>query len=64
VNYSAILLCCQENVFPSSQEPVFITAGQSVICITVAVSVGSHYRAFCGGRKGLFKIICIFAAVW
>ncbi|MEL4204739.1 hypothetical protein P0W48_15490, partial [Plesiomonas shigelloides] len=50
--------------FAFSQEPIFITAGQSVICITAAVSVGSHYRAFCGGRKGLFKIICIFAAVW
>ncbi|WP_218572601.1 hypothetical protein, partial [Plesiomonas shigelloides] len=52
VNYSAILFCCQENVFAFSQEPIFITAGQSVICITAAVSVGSHYRAFCGGRKG------------
>ncbi|MGL4678699.1 MAG: hypothetical protein ACRCWC_04865, partial [Plesiomonas shigelloides] len=50
--------------FAFSQEPIFITAGQSVICITAAVSVGSHYRAFCGRRKGLFKIICIFAAVW
>ncbi|WP_218185728.1 hypothetical protein, partial [Plesiomonas shigelloides] len=38
--------------FAFSQEPIFITAGQSVICITAAVSVGSHYRAFCGGRKG------------
>ena len=37
--------------FAFSQEPIFITAGQSVICITAAVSVGSHYRAFCGGRK-------------
>ncbi|MGL5280795.1 MAG: hypothetical protein ACRC8W_03440, partial [Plesiomonas shigelloides] len=31
--------------FAFSQEPIFITAGQSVICITAAVSVGSHYRA-------------------
>ena len=43
--------------FAFSQEPIFITAGQSVICITAAVSVGSHYRALDALSKEIFTFI-------